>query len=61
MRHRFLPIPAAVFIALFARPEILLAQQPSSAPDEIFYNGKIVTVDTAFSTQQAFAVCWITT
>lgn len=33
------------------------AQQiPVALPDEIFYNGKIVTVDRSFSIQQAFAV-----
>jgi len=32
------------------------AQQPSAAPDEIFYNGKIVTVDPAFRIHEAFAV-----
>src|SRR5215831_13637970 len=34
-----------------------IAQQGSNAPpDVIFYNGKIITVDTAFTIQQAFAV-----
>src|SRR5262245_5639690 len=33
------------------------AQQGSSGPpDTIFYNGKIITVDSRFSIQQAFAV-----
>jgi predicted amidohydrolase YtcJ len=30
--------------------------QTATVPDEIFYNGKTVTVDAAFSIQQAFAV-----
>jgi predicted amidohydrolase YtcJ len=35
----------------------VFAQQAINAPpDTIFYNGKIVTVDSGFSTQQAFAV-----
>ncbi|MGH9327662.1 MAG: amidohydrolase family protein, partial [Terriglobia bacterium] len=29
---------------------------PEGAPDTIFYNGKIVTVNSGFSTQEAFAV-----
>src|SRR5262245_54974114 len=28
----------------------------ATIPDEVFYNGKVVTVDAAFSVQQAFAV-----
>src|SRR5262245_30390368 len=32
------------------------AQAPQRAPDTIFYNGHIVTVDAAFSTAQAVAV-----
>ena len=33
------------------------AQQGINAPpDTIFYNGKIITVDSGFSIQQAFAV-----
>jgi predicted amidohydrolase YtcJ len=31
-------------------------QQTAFVPDEIFYNGKIITVDSAFSVQEAFAV-----
>src|SRR5438445_2846876 len=31
-------------------------QTPSLAPDTIFFGGKIVTVDPAFTIQQAFAV-----
>lgn len=43
-------------------PTNLLAQaapaltMPEGTPDTIFYNGKIVTVDSRFSTQEAFAV-----
>ena len=34
-----------------------IAQQGSNAPpDTIFYNGKIITVDSGFTIQQAFAV-----
>lgn len=32
------------------------SQQPSTVPDEVFYNGKIVTVDNSFRIQEAFAV-----
>ena len=31
-------------------------QRPSAIPDEIFYNGKIVTVDASFGVREAFAV-----
>ena len=33
-----------------------LAQQVNNAPDAILYNGKIVTVDSGFTIQQAFAI-----
>ena len=57
MRRRFLPYSAKLPIALtgIVCATALLAQQ-GAAPDAIFYNGKVVTVDTGFSTQQAFAV-----
>lgn len=32
------------------------SQQSSAVPDEIFYNGKVVTVDASFGIQEAFAV-----
>ena len=31
-------------------------QEASGSPDAIFFNGKVITVDAGFSTQQAFAV-----
>ena len=35
----------------------LLGQQPATfQPDQIFYNGKIVTVDPVNSTHEAFAI-----
>ncbi len=34
----------------------VFSQQPSAVPDEIFYNGKVVTVDSSFGTHEAFAV-----
>src|SRR5579862_4063272 len=42
-----------VTICLF--PWAAFGQQPAT-PDEIFYNGKVVTVDGDFHIQQAFAV-----
>ena len=47
-----------IFLALIAwAGSMALNAQPLAAPpDEIFYNGKIVTVDRAFHIQQAFAV-----
>src|SRR5471032_1453541 len=32
------------------------AQAGRGAPDAVFYNGKVITVDSAFSVRQAFAV-----
>lgn len=32
------------------------AQQANNAPDAVFYNGKVVTVDSGFSIHQAFAI-----
>ena len=34
----------------------VFAQQVNNSPDAIFYNGKIVTVDSGFSIRQAFAI-----
>lgn len=42
--------------ALTAGALSLLGQDASAAPDQVFYNGKIITVDSAFRIQQAFAV-----
>src|SRR5262245_4695715 len=36
--------------------ETVRAQAPDVAPDEIFYNGKIITVDRDFRIEQAVAV-----
>ena len=42
---------------LFAAIGGLFAQQQTAmVPDEIFFNGKIITVDSAFKIQEAFAV-----
>jgi len=44
-------------ITLLAAAGSAFGQQASAgAPDAIFYNGKVVTVDSGFSIQQAFAV-----
>jgi adenine deaminase len=48
-----LNVLALLFIAIAVSP----AQQPGlSTPDTIFYNGKVVTVDSSFTIQQAFAI-----
>ena len=39
-----------------AAPSLFGQQQGSPAPDQIFYNGKIITVDSGNSIQQAFAI-----
>ena len=33
-----------------------IAQQGNASPDVIFYNGKIITVDSGFTIAQAFAL-----
>jgi len=46
-----------IVVTLLAAASSVFAQQPGAeAPDAIFYNGKVVTVDSGFSIQQAFAV-----
>ncbi len=48
-------IESLIFVA--AMLMVVSGQQSlAQAPDEIFYNGKVVTVDAGFSIQQAFAV-----
>lgn len=47
------------FVACFLMAALAGCQKQnteSASPDAVFYNGKIITVDSAFSTQQAFAV-----
>jgi predicted amidohydrolase YtcJ len=43
-------------ILILAAGSVFAQQGNLGAPDAIFYNGKIVTVDSSFSIQQAFAV-----
>jgi len=51
-RYRFVSL-----VSLFAFGLCAFAQQGNpGAPDAIYFNGKIVTVDSGFSIQQAFAV-----
>jgi predicted amidohydrolase YtcJ len=48
---------AVTFVLLFGTAAVAFAQQPPAAiPDEIFYNGKIITVDPAFHIEEALAV-----
>ena len=49
-------IRAVLWFCFVGAATAAFAQQPSAAPDEIFYNGKIVTVDPSFRIQEAFAV-----
>ena len=44
------------FGLLTAVSSLIARQQTATAPDEVFFNGKIITVDSAFSIQEAFAV-----
>src|SRR5581483_9309905 len=47
----------ASVVCLAAIAGVALGQAPAATPpDEIFYNGKIITVDRDFHIQQAFAV-----
>lgn len=52
MRNAFLGLLYLVATAAAASAQLRTA----TVPDEIFYNGKIITVDADFSIQQAFAV-----
>jgi len=52
MHRNFFMLISTIWIAAAAFGQLRTA----TVPDEIFYNGKIVTVDGAFSIQQAFAV-----
>jgi predicted amidohydrolase YtcJ len=48
---------AAIFIWLLGAATLMYGQTDLyGPPDAVFYNGKVVTVDSGFSTQQAFAV-----
>src|SRR5215469_9638065 len=56
-RHRTMGRIIASVAWLASLAGIALSQEAGAlAPDEIFYNGKIVTVDREFHIQQAFAV-----
>jgi hypothetical protein len=45
-----------VLFSMFVAERAIAQQGISAPPDTIFYNGKIITVDSAFTIQQAFAV-----
>src|ERR1700693_4962542 len=45
-----------VLFSMFIAERAIAQQGISAPPDTIFYNGKIITVDSAFTIQQAFAV-----
>src|ERR1700675_3803862 len=49
-----LGVAAAAF--LLVSPSGLLAQGVREIPDAVYYNGKVITVDSANSTKEAFAV-----
>jgi predicted amidohydrolase YtcJ len=50
MRYRFLLLAGMLAVAGRASGQV------SNTPDAIYYNGKVVTVDSTFSVEQAFAV-----
>jgi predicted amidohydrolase YtcJ len=52
MRFRFLAVSSVVLMSAASYGQ----QNPAAPPDAIFVNGKVITVDAGFSTQQAFAV-----
>src|ERR1700693_373911 len=45
-----------VLFSMFIAERAIAQQGISAPPDTIFYNGKIITVDSSFTIQQAFAV-----
>src|SRR3954471_24476309 len=47
---------AFVVLSLSLAVGVAAQRAAGTAPDTVFYNGKIITVDSAFSVQQAFAV-----
>ena len=49
-------IRAVLWICFVWAAAAVFGQQPSAAPDEIFFNGEIVTVDPSFRIHEAFAV-----
>ena len=53
-----LPCARTTLIALlaFMLPNPAIACQESNAPDLVFYNAQVITVDQAFSVHQAVAV-----
>jgi predicted amidohydrolase YtcJ len=52
MRFRLLAVSSVVLMSAASYGQ----QNPAASPDAIFVNGKVITVDAGFSTQQAFAV-----
>jgi predicted amidohydrolase YtcJ len=45
-----------VLLSVFVAESSIAQQGINAPPDAIFYNGKIITVDSGFTIQQAFAV-----
>src|ERR1700745_1311114 len=43
-------------LSVFVMESAIAQQGINAPPDSIFYNGKIITVDSGFTIQQAFAV-----
>src|SRR5581483_12330462 len=52
MRARVLAVLSAFALSFAGSAQ----QRTAAPPDAVFYNGKIITVDSKFSIQQAFAV-----
>ena len=49
-------IRVVLWVCFVCAAAAAFGQQPSVVPDEIFYNGKVVTVDPSFRIHEAFAV-----
>ena len=47
---------AAAAALMLVSPAGLFAQGVREIPDSVYYNGKVITVDSANSTKEAFAV-----
>lgn len=53
---RILPVGLLAVVLLISPRLSAATAPPGSGPDAVYYNGRVVTVDKAFSVQEAFAV-----
>src|SRR5882762_11478805 len=55
-RMKTLATGLLVLLSVLVAESSIAQQSINAPPDTIFYNGKIITVDSGFTIQQAFAV-----